>query len=1097
MPDLAPLRTERPSPANFARTPSGSAGGRWGRFLFPVLLAVLLSAGAPLLATMGSGVTAAPLPHVVTPGLIHVTGRIMPTISGSPEAKAGASSTWCLGLYPTPNISYTPGCYGHDEPTISYMSSAANSGTDASWWQVLPANGASLEQGDLYATFWYGGTVADSASLNGVAFLEWQFYPLAPASTGAGSGTNDCQAGGNFNGAYPNNNQWFSCVIVWEVVGGNEQAAYAGPMDYWSGGVDSTAIMEMNSGDHLYVNYSGSTTGSGWALTVHDLNTGQFGRVVMAGGGSVDPRGTLNPDSNVATWCQLNWGASCPGEIAWAYEIGHSLNPSAGASCVPGDGTCDSYSPTAWSSVGDNQLSLPQLGAPGATQYPLRYGFSSSQGGLTEVNGSAGCPGASNCVYPWYVYQSKDYSFTFRASASTNNTYDYGNANQYSTTSNIHKDWQPPYANVSFVVNRGTAVITANPGRINQTGGAYTSGNLSSGFAEGTYQIAATAAGCAAYSQSWYFRAGVQYVVNINLVCGGAITNVNFFTNPATCGSVSFNAGTFTNGQTTTVSAGSYPVSSSPCAGYNVGTIQGSGAVSVSGGTATAVAGTGNIYANFTAINPKYTVSFSVLPAGQGNGILFNGSKWFNGQSSSFLAGSYAASPAPAPGYRFTGWTSSGGVGTVSGGTTTISGAGTLTATYVAMDTVSFAISPATLCNAATTFNTTSTFLNGQQGSFKGAGAQYPASAGSCAGYRFSSWTTSGGVAVTTPTTATTTATVTGNGTLTANYVAVPNFNLAFSITGICSVSLNGTTYYNGGSTTLPEGTYPIVAAACQYFVFSSWSTSSALLTVASGSSVSTTLVLGANGTLTATFNQVAFPVHVQITPSSCSNIGVQIGTSSFTSGQTDYLASGTYPVVAGTCNNEAPLPIFQVGGGTSLSFSAGNLKVSGGGGTFTVQYVPVLHASLTGPGSATTGSPAMFVLSVTGGAAPYTLSWHMGDGANMLSPLNSAASPASENHTYTRSGSYVVTVFVNDSDGQTVIATAQVTASAPSSAGGLLGLLENPLVLLLILVVVVAIVAVAVLSRRKKKGKLPQESDYYPAPGPEGALYAPPPPPP
>ncbi|MDE1837896.1 MAG: PKD domain-containing protein [Euryarchaeota archaeon] len=1085
--------------------PCGRATTKRNLTLGWIGLAIVLAGFAPavLLSTASSAPSA---PHVITPSVVHVHGHMMPTIAGSALAKQGATSTWCLGLYPTPNISYTPGCYGHDEPTISYMSSAASSGADASWWEVLPKNGATLEQGDLYATFWYGGTVKDSASLNGVAFLEWQFYPLAPAATGAGSGTTDCGAGGNFNGNYPSTDLWFSCVIVWEVVGSNEQAAYAGPVDYWTGGADSTAILEMHSGDQIYANYTGSPTGTGWTMTLHDLNTGQFGQTSLSGSLCVSTGCPLNPDTGVATWCQLSWGASCPGQVAWAYEIGHSLNPAAGASCNPGDGTCDSYNPTAWTSVGQNEISLPVLGVPSAREYPLRFGFSSSQGGLTEVNGSAGCPGGVNCVYPWYIYQSQDYSFTYQASASSNNTYDYGNANQYSTTSNIHKDWTPPYANVTFVINKGTAVITANPGRINQTGGAYTAGNLSSEFATGTYQIGATAAGCVGYSQSWYFKAGVAYTVNINLLCGGPVTNVDFFTSPSSCGSISFNSATYTNGQTGVFSPGTYPVSATPCAGYTSGTLTGTGSVSITGGTATTVAGQGSVWANFTAVNPKFTVSFSVSPAGRGDGILFNGTKWYNGQSGSFLAGPYAVAAAPVAGWKFAGWTSSGGVGPVVGGTATVTGAGSITATYTALGTVRFVVIPSTTCAASISFNATS-YVSGQQGTFASAGTTYPLVAGTCPGYGFTDWTATSGLTLASSTLASTTGTLNDNATLTANYAAVPLYTVTFSLTATCTMLFNGTSEISGAQATVYAGTYPVQAASCTYYAFSSWSGTSTI-TIASPTSGSTTVTVSGNGTLTGSFTQVAFPVRLQVYPTSCTGVQVKIGTGTYTNGQTAYLASGSYTVVAGTCAGEAPTPTFQVGGGTHLSISAGSLTVSGGGGTLTVTYLGLLRASLSGPTTTTVGSSVEFTASMTGGLSPYSLTWTMGDGSASLSstvPLGAAS--GTMNHTYSGAGTFAVRLTVTDSQGQSASAETNITVSSSSTSGGLLAMLENPLVLLLLVVVVAAIVAAVALSRRKK-GKLPTEAEYYQyptsggsyagaAPPPGYPSYQPPPPPP
>ncbi len=73
-------------------------------------------------------------------------------------------------------VSYAPGCVGHDEPELDPVSAAPASARDLTWTAVLPTGGQS-KVSDVGPTFWFGGTVTDPKSLLGQAFVELQFYP--------------------------------------------------------------------------------------------------------------------------------------------------------------------------------------------------------------------------------------------------------------------------------------------------------------------------------------------------------------------------------------------------------------------------------------------------------------------------------------------------------------------------------------------------------------------------------------------------------------------------------------------------------------------------------------------------------------------------------------------------------------------------------------------------------------------------------------------------------------------------------------------------------------------------------------------------------
>ncbi|MCI4368135.1 MAG: PKD domain-containing protein [Thermoplasmata archaeon] len=427
--------------------------------------------------------------------------------------------------------SYTPSyCYGHDEPTMSYVSNVSGSGEDANFQMVLPADSSSYAQGNFYATVWFGGVVYDTASNGGgnQAYLELQFYPAPPAYTGSGSGAQDCLSNGAFYEAFSaGTNEWFACAIVWQLqlIGGYifEDAAFAGPID----SAGTTAILVMHSNDHVFVNYSGvaQSTKAGWKLGVSDPNVRGSGSVVLQNGGLI-----LSPYyANATANATLGWGASNPGAIAFAYEVGHSLNPNTPCS-YPGDGTCDSYFPGRWTQSGQMQLSLPQMGLPGAQSYPNKIAMSSSQGGENEVNAS--CPGPStsgktNCMYPFYQYRGAYGAFTFGTSAATNDTHDYGNVYQFPATTNGYGQWAADYQRAPWG-NAKVSVTPANATSTFQGVGPIASlpigatGKASGQVMEGGYWLNATGTGCTSGSKFAYILTGGLANVSLNLPCGGS-----------------------------------------------------------------------------------------------------------------------------------------------------------------------------------------------------------------------------------------------------------------------------------------------------------------------------------------------------------------------------------------------------------------------------------------------------------------------------------------------------------------------------------------------------------------------------------------------
>lgn len=100
---------------------------------------------------------------------------------------------------------------------------------------------------------------------------------------------------------------------------------------------------------------------------------------------------------------------------------------------------------------------------------------------------------------------------------------------------------------------------------------------------------------------------------------------------------------------------------------------------------------------------------------------------------------------------------------------------------------------------------------------------------------------------------------------------------------------------------------------------------------------------------------------------------------------------------------------------------------------------VPALVApTLTiSPNPALTGETVVFAAQASGGLSPYTYSWSFGDGS-----FSAAATPA---HVYALAGTYDVTVWVNDSLGQSTSSTLPLTVNVPPAPAPLVATLVAP----------------------------------------------------
>jgi hypothetical protein len=243
------------------------------------------------------------------------------------------------------------------------------------------------------------------------------------------------------------------------------------------------------------------------------------------------------------------------------------------------------------------------------------------------------------------------------------------------------------------------------------------------------------------------------------------------------------------------------------------------------------------------------------------------------------------------------------------------------TATY----TVTFYTSPSNV--GSITFSS-NTYTNGQSAQYQV--NTYTVTANVPSGYTFSSWSTSGGVSVTSPSSASTIATVSSAGSITANFVIVTTqYAITFytNPNNIGSITFSGTTYTNGQSGQYQAGQYSVTANAPQGYQFSSWSTTGGVSITGSTATVSSA------GSITANFQVPALPtLSVQVTanPSSITTSQSSAITVTVTSGgSTIQGASVSLSITGGA--------LTQTSGTTDSNGRFTSTFSSGATGTFTV----------------------------------------------------------------------------------------------------------------------------------------------------------------
>ncbi|MCI4323196.1 MAG: PKD domain-containing protein [Thermoplasmata archaeon] len=142
-----------------------------------------------------------------------------------------------------------------------------------------------------------------------------------------------------------------------------------------------------------------------------------------------------------------------------------------------------------------------------------------------------------------------------------------------------------------------------------------------------------------------------------------------------------------------------------------------------------------------------------------------------------------------------------------------------------------------------------------------------------------------------------------------------------------------------------------------------------------------------------------------------------------------------------------------------------------------------VVAATLTGvivasSGSPTVGQSVTLTASPSGGTGPLSIAWLFGDG--------SKGSGVSVNHTYSSGGSYVVTVWINDSRGESVEKTLDLSVGASNTLFGLGAGTAELVIVAAVVVVALAIVASVFLLRGRRQAP-PSSPGSEESPSPNG----------
>lgn len=342
-----------------------------------------------------------------------------------PSASAGRPSegaSQCIA-HPTNSVPgvfesyYVGGCSGHDEPELDPISNSPGSARDLTWTVILPADGTAPVSA-VGPTFWFGGTVNDSHSLFGQAFVELQFYPDAIVT--------GCTPHGGFI-LRQVANDYSVCSPVWKLTQTGHKGVFhetAAFNTMLTNSSQTTEPLVMHAGDAITVHWYVTPAADGFHVTVHDVSRGTSGTIVLDSpqDGPLMPAYTTQTVGHSLAWGVVN---DAPNSFVW--EIGHAsdFGSPKGEFCLPGQSECPSYNAASWAATIPLTIVSVTFGdGSSATHWAVVSDF----GGKAEI--AASCPtyGGPWCIYPWFTLGSTGlhYGVDFPGTL-----HDFGKANQF------------------------------------------------------------------------------------------------------------------------------------------------------------------------------------------------------------------------------------------------------------------------------------------------------------------------------------------------------------------------------------------------------------------------------------------------------------------------------------------------------------------------------------------------------------------------------------------------------------------------------------------------------------------------------------------
>ncbi|PYP92131.1 MAG: hypothetical protein DMG65_04835 [Candidatus Angelobacter sp. Gp1-AA117] len=316
-------------------------------------------------------------------------------------------------------VSYSPGCTGHDEPELDPVSSAPGSARDLTWTVVLPTGG-SARVSDVGPTFWFGGAVTDPKSVFGQAFVELQFYP--------DSVVGKCFNDGAFSVSF-SPNTFTACSPVFKLNQTGNPSKFLETTAFNAMLEDSANPgnpLIMHAGETITIHYYVTPANDGFHITVTDLNTGHSGTIILnsSSEGPLMPVFDTQQTGNALAWGTVN---DTPNSFVW--EIGHaSIFTGGDAFCVPGQTNCNSYDPASWAGFSPIQIKSVTFGDGSS---PKNFAAVSDLGGKAEVAQTCATYGGSFCIYPWFTLGTSGFHYGVDYPDTRK---DFGQANQFATT---------------------------------------------------------------------------------------------------------------------------------------------------------------------------------------------------------------------------------------------------------------------------------------------------------------------------------------------------------------------------------------------------------------------------------------------------------------------------------------------------------------------------------------------------------------------------------------------------------------------------------------------------------------------------------------